>query len=209
MLVLRAQLEIKYGYFSEHWGLSALFFAIVFFGIAYLYDHKGVLIMATGALTLWVGLKVDPSATILFTNGNNLELLPLFSIYAVIALVIVYLLHINNTKINFTVPYLYFYSNLLLSCALIGYLNFEFHSGYFLLLFGSVLAFSWVSFTLRHAMILIFSIFYFYIAITTYFLTEADFSVEGNMIYLIMSSLCLIVFLFKVRNYYRGLNVPK
>lgn len=59
-LVLEGYLQVQYHLFGTRYGLAALVPAAVFFAVAYLFDHRGVLSMAVTALASWVGVSVAP-----------------------------------------------------------------------------------------------------------------------------------------------------
>jgi hypothetical protein len=66
-LVLEGYLQVQYGVFGSRYGLVTVLPAALFFYLAYLFDHRGVLSMAITALAAWVGVNVAPLA--LFTLG--------------------------------------------------------------------------------------------------------------------------------------------
>lgn len=66
-LVLEGYLQVQYGLFGPRYGLAAMLPALLFFGLAYRFDHRGVLSLAITALAAWVGVSVAPLA--LFTTG--------------------------------------------------------------------------------------------------------------------------------------------
>ncbi len=61
-LVLEGYVQYAYGVFGTRYGLATLLPAGLFFGLAYRYDHRGVLSMAITALAAWVGISVAPLA---------------------------------------------------------------------------------------------------------------------------------------------------
>ncbi len=63
-LVLEGYLQVEYGVFGTRYGLVTLLPALVFFALAYRYDHRGVLAMALTALAAWVGVSVAPLAAL-------------------------------------------------------------------------------------------------------------------------------------------------
>jgi hypothetical protein len=66
-LVLEGYLQVQYGLFGSRYGLATVLPAALFFYLAYLFDHRGVLSMAITALAAWVGVSVAPLS--LFTAG--------------------------------------------------------------------------------------------------------------------------------------------
>ncbi|MDJ0364978.1 DUF2157 domain-containing protein [Hymenobacter sp. H14-R3] len=65
-LVLEGYVQVAYGVFGTRYGLVTLLPAVLFLGLAYRFDHRGVLAMGLTALAAWVGVKVAPLA--LFTG---------------------------------------------------------------------------------------------------------------------------------------------
>ena len=59
-LVLESYLQAQYQLFGTRYGLAAALPTVLFFGIAYAFDHRGVLSMAITALAGWVGVSIAP-----------------------------------------------------------------------------------------------------------------------------------------------------
>ncbi|AMR29007.1 hypothetical protein A0257_19145 [Hymenobacter psoromatis] len=70
-LVLEGYVQYAYGVFGTRYGLVTLLPAALFFGLAYRYDHRGVLSMAVTALAAWVGVSVAPLAV--FQNADYFQ----------------------------------------------------------------------------------------------------------------------------------------
>ncbi len=61
-LVLEGYLQAQYQLFGTRYGLAAALAAALFFGVAYAFDHRGVLSLAITALASWVGVSIAPLA---------------------------------------------------------------------------------------------------------------------------------------------------
>ena len=72
-LVLEGYLQVQYQLFGNRYGLATVLPAGLFFGLAYRFDHRGVLSMAITALAAWVGVSAAPLAV--FTQGFPTEAL--------------------------------------------------------------------------------------------------------------------------------------
>jgi hypothetical protein len=59
-LVLEGYLQVQYELFGTRYGLATVLPAVLFFALAYRFDHRGVLAMAITALATWVGVSVAP-----------------------------------------------------------------------------------------------------------------------------------------------------
>ena len=60
-LALEGYLQYQYEVFGTSYGLAVIIPAVLFFFLAYRYDHQGVLSLAITALASWVGLSATPS----------------------------------------------------------------------------------------------------------------------------------------------------
>ncbi|OUJ72245.1 hypothetical protein BXP70_19585 [Hymenobacter crusticola] len=63
-LTLEGYLQAQYQFFGTRYGLALALPAVLFFGLAYRFDHRGVLSMAITALASWMGVAVAPVAAI-------------------------------------------------------------------------------------------------------------------------------------------------
>lgn len=67
-LILEGYLQYQYNLFGTRYGLVTILPAVLFAGLAYAFDHRGVLAMAVTALASWVGVSVAPLSA--FTDDN-------------------------------------------------------------------------------------------------------------------------------------------
>lgn len=63
-LTLEGYLQAQYLFFGTRYGLALALPAVLFFGLAYRFDHRGVLSMAITALASWMGVAVAPVAAV-------------------------------------------------------------------------------------------------------------------------------------------------
>ncbi len=134
LTTLQSYLEYKYSIFQGHWDIFALIPTILFFFMAYYYDHRGVLLLALTGLTSWVGFKVTPDATYFSDLANHPELINISIIYSVILLGVTEIFAWKNLKKHFSVIYINFYINLLFSSILIGFFYFNYSLIYLIFL---------------------------------------------------------------------------
>jgi hypothetical protein len=59
-LLMEGYWQYQYQIFGERYGLATFIPMVVFFAIAYFFDHKGVLSLAITTLAAWVGLTITP-----------------------------------------------------------------------------------------------------------------------------------------------------
>lgn len=165
-LTLEGYLQYQYDLFGTRYGLAALIPAILFFGLAYIFDHRGVLSMAITALTYSIGISIIPvkmwetfdlESRHLIMNaliiGISLTLTGWFSEY-------------KNLKKHFLFTYLFFGGNLAFIAALAGLFTLDFKLIY--LLITATLASVFVIYARRKQsyMYLLMAVIYGYIALT-------------------------------------------
>ncbi len=59
-LTFEGYLQLQYSLFGERYGIATLIPSVLFFLVAYRFDHKGILSMAITGLGGWLGLTVTP-----------------------------------------------------------------------------------------------------------------------------------------------------
>ena len=67
-LALETYLQVQYNVFGSRYGLATILPAVLFLGLAYRFDHRGVLAMGITALASWVGVSIAPVSA--FTDNN-------------------------------------------------------------------------------------------------------------------------------------------
>lgn len=67
-VILEGYAQYQYGVFGTHYGLATFLPMVLFFFVAYYFDHQGVLAMAITALASWLGIAVTPRE--LFVNND-------------------------------------------------------------------------------------------------------------------------------------------
>lgn len=154
-LGLEGYLQFRYEIFGTRYGLATLIPAVLFFFLAYRFDHVGILSMAITALASWAGITVSPG---LLTDGSLSEssLVHTGLILSVFLIAAGYFMKERNIKRHFTftwynfgfnlyfiavlaamftleIPYLYF-GLLILGCGLLIRYSIHEKSFYFLLI---------------------------------------------------------------------------
>ena len=211
LTTLQSYLEYKYSIFQGHWDIFTLIPTILFFFIAYYYDHRGVLLLALTGLTSWVGFQVTPDATFFSDLVKHPELINISIIYSVILLGIAAVIAWKNLKKHFSVIYINFYINLLFSSILTGFFYFN-QSLIYLIILGiaSSLILLYARQT-KSVVLLLYSIVYCYIGVSGKILTlinrfsglysgkHSGMETELASLYFLISSVIIAYFLFKKR----------
>jgi hypothetical protein len=117
-LVLEGYLQVQYGLFGTRYGLVTVLPAVLFFYLAYRFDHRGVLSMAITALAAWVGVSVAPLT--LFTEGFPSETLSVPGLLLGLALLAAGLVSEQlRRKPHFAYTYMLLGSNVALLAAMV------------------------------------------------------------------------------------------
>jgi hypothetical protein len=119
-LTLEGYLQFQYNLFGTRYGLATFIPAVLFFFLAYYFDHRGVLSLALTALASWVGVSVTPLEVL--TNNNFSETALIYTALALGAglVAIGWFLDGKGLKRHFTFTYLNFGGNLLFLSSLAG-----------------------------------------------------------------------------------------
>jgi hypothetical protein len=147
-LILEGYLQFQYQIFGTRYGLATFLPAVVFFFLAYYFDHRGVLSMAMTALISWAGVSVTPLEML---DGNDFSEQSL--IYTALALgaglvAMGWFLDGKGIKKHFTFTYLQFGGNLLFMATLAGLFTLDSQRVIFALLLAA-LSYSFITYARR------------------------------------------------------------
>jgi hypothetical protein len=119
-LILEGYLQYQYNFFGQKYGLATFIPMVLFFFVAYYFDHKGVLSMAITALAAWLGLAVTPLD--IFENNDFASARIIYTgiVLGSILCGVSFLLAQQNIKKHFSFIYLNFGANILFISCLAG-----------------------------------------------------------------------------------------
>ena len=123
-LTIEGYAQYEYQLFGTRYGLVTLLPALLFVGLAYRFDHAGVLGLGITALISWVGVTIRPLE--FYVRGNFVDARVTASAVAVALLLIVVaqVLARQRLKAHFTFTYMLLAGNLLFVALLAGLFNF-------------------------------------------------------------------------------------
>jgi hypothetical protein len=198
--ILIGYMQYQYTLFGMHYGIATLFPALLYFGMAYLFDHKGILSLGITGFAAWAGISATPmhllenndfsSLGIIWTSIGVGAVLAGFSKYA----------EIKDLKKHFGFTYNNFASNILFVALLAGlfsdgYMKFV----YFILISGLVFYYIRYAIAERSFLFLLLSIIYGYIALTYVFFSLLidignEISFMLGLFYIIASCAAIVLF---------------
>lgn len=120
-LSLEGYVQYQYGIFGTRYGLAVFLPAVLFFWLAYFFDHRGVLSMAITALASWLGVSVAPLSA--FTDNHFRSLSGAAVGLGVVLLGLGLWSEYQNRKRHFSFTYISLGSNLALLAATVSLLE--------------------------------------------------------------------------------------
>ncbi|WP_234733116.1 DUF2157 domain-containing protein [Tellurirhabdus bombi] len=199
-LTLEGYVQYQYNLFGTRYGLVTFLPAVLFLGLAYAFDHRGVLSLGLTALISWVGVTIRPLE--FYFKGNLRDMTVLLSalLLALLLLGGAWYLNQKRIKTHFTNTTLTFAGNLMLVALLAGLFNFtEYH-----LLFAIGLAVACFGFDRfarqEHSFLfLLMSTLYGYIGVTYLIFHYLKPGNEAVYLYSIITGIGLIAYLLTYR----------
>jgi Predicted membrane protein (DUF2157) len=203
-VTLEGYVQYQYNLFGTRYGLVTFLPAILFIGLAYLFDHRGVLSMGLTALASWVGLAISPEK--LFSNDfTNQNLLILAIVLGLFLVLIGWLSERYSFKKHFAFTYFFLGGNLTAIASLTGLFNNEGKIVYFIIIMAlSVLGVMYAR--QKHSFLfLLLGIIYGYIAFTyTFFTVLSSISSEVTFmfstLYFFATCAGIVVFFIKIKD---------
>jgi hypothetical protein len=124
-LILEGYLQYQYQFFGEKYGLATFIPMVLFFFVAYYFDHMGVLAMAITALGSWLGIAVTPMEIFQNNDFASARLIYTGIVLGTALCGIAFLTEMKNIKKHFTFTYLNFGAHLLFIACLSGLMVLE------------------------------------------------------------------------------------
>ena len=202
-LIMEGYWQYQYRVFGDRYGLVTFLPTILFFGIAYVLDNRGVLSLAVTLLASWVGVTVTP-AELLRKNDFNSETITGTGVALGIFLAMIpFLSERMNFKKHFSLTYLNFSVHLLMISCLSGMIALDHSLLYFPLLCLAAGFFIWYARTRSSLYFLVAAVIYGYIGVTYLLLNAAeglDFALY--LLYFLLSCGAVIAFLVNYKKFF-------
>ncbi|UYZ59699.1 DUF2157 domain-containing protein [Hymenobacter latericus] len=186
-LTLEGYLQAQYGVFGARYGWLPLLPALLFFGCAYRFDHRGVLAMGITALAAWVGLAAAP-ADVFRQNDFSAPYLDVVAVLLGLALVAAGVASERyQRKPHFAYTYVLMGSNLALLAALTSLFRSSYETAHLPAALGVVLllAFSaglwWYGRRSHSYLFVLLAALYGYVAVTYVFI-ELITAIDSSLI---------------------------
>jgi hypothetical protein len=204
-LIVEGYLQYQYTFFGTRYGLATLIPTLLFFPIAYYFDHRGALSLAIVALGSWLGVTITPLEMLNNNYFNSESLVYTGALLGILLSLMGYVSDIKDIKKHFAFTYLNFGSHLFFIAALTGLFNFN-QLLFTALIIGGLAFFIYYARKTSSFYFLLISVIYAYIA-ATYLIIKAlnivDVDPSVYFLYFIFSCALMLTFIF---NYKKILN---
>jgi hypothetical protein len=200
-LLLEGYLQFQYKVFGDKYGLAVFIPTVLFFILAYRFDHRGILSLAITGLASWLGLTISPLA-VLEKNDFTAPGITTTGIVLGAALIIIsWLSETRALKKHFAFTYLLFGGNLAILASMIGLFTGSPKIVYFLL---SILFCTYLIEYARKTQSMIFllmGVVYGYITLTYAAFKALPDTLTGflSIYYFLFTSIGVILFLLNVK----------
>lgn len=205
-LTLEGYLQYQYNIFGSRYGIAALIPALLFFGLAYAFDHRGVLSMAITALASSIGVSIVPVRMWESFDFDSHRLIINALILGILLTLVGWFSEYKSLKKHFLFTYLLFGGNMAFIAALAGLFTLEFKLIYFLI--TAALSAVFIVYARRkqsYAYVLM-GVVYGYIALTymVFHSITDDALYDYVSIYFMLSAGLVILFLLKVKEFVKA-----
>jgi hypothetical protein len=203
-LIIEGYLQFQYQIFGNRYGLATLLPTLLFFTSAYYFDHKGVLTMAIMGLASWLGLTIAPGK-ILNNDFNDPSIAFTGSCFGILLIAFGLLSERWKLKPHFVFTYLLTGSFVALTCITIAIFEEHFPYGYILSSFLLCLFLALLAFHRGDFIFILMGTLSAYIVVS-YLVLEGVFKQPSTTIYLIyfiISSVAVLLFLIKISNVFK------
>lgn len=203
-LLLEGYLQYQYGIFGQRYGLATFIPMVLFFGLAYRFDHRGVLSLGITALASWLGVTVTPKDLLSQNDFNSQTIVQTGVLLGLLLSIIPFLSERRDFKKHFSFTYLNFGVHILMVACLSGLMALEQLAVYFLLLCAAVVFFGWYAISRASFYFLTVAVLYGYIGFTWLIFSYASgFDFTFYLFYFVISCVGVIVFLTNYKRFFK------
>lgn len=201
-LTLEGYLQYQYNVFGTSYGLAAFLPAVLFFILAYRFDHRGVLSMAVTAFASWVGVNIAPIKLWQQKNFSTADITHISIVLGVVLILMGGLSEYKNWKKHFSFTYFIFGFNIAFVATLAGLFQFDMKLVYLLVMAALSYTSIWYARRTQSYLFMLMGVIYGYIAVT-YWIFQAEWIEKLDfilyMFYFMASAVGVVVFLINIK----------
>lgn len=206
-LIMEGYLQYQYEIFGTRYGLATLFPMVLFFGLAYWLDNRGVLSLGITALATWLGITVTPQDLLRQNDFNSVSIVQTGVFLGGLLTLIPFLSERWGLKKHFSLTYLNFGVHILMVSTLAGMMALRQDLLYFLVLCLSVGFFLWYARTRGSLYFLTVAVLYGYIGLTYMLIVHTEslnMAFEFYLFYFMLSCAGVIIFLTQYKHFIKN-----
>lgn len=207
LISIQAYLQFLFNSFTDYWALTTLTNSVIFFGLAYRFNHIGILSLAITAFASFFGINVSPQN---WVNQDFLELKELFNVGIAISIFLTIaseVLNKKNIKKHFSFTYFNFSSLIFIFSVLSGLFSENYTWLYSLLMLSGIAFMVWYANKNKSFLFLIYAFIFAYIGLTYLLMSSMNFFDESIILfwsfYTIATCVGMIYFVKRFKNYYK------
>lgn len=203
-LVMEGYWQYQYQLFGTRYGLATFIPMVLFFGLAYWFDNRGVLALALTALASWLGLTLAPQNILTDNDFNSAALVNTGIFLGVLLATLAFVSERMEFKKHFSATYLNFGVHILMISCLAGMMSLDVLTVYFPLLCLAAGFFLWYARSRGSFYFLLVAVLYGYIGFTYLFFSVSD-SLDFTvyLLYFILSCGGILVFLTQYKRFFK------
>ncbi len=206
-LVMEGYWQYQYRIFGTRYGLATFIPMLLFFGLAYWLDNRGVLALALTALASWLGITVAPQDLLSENDFSSPALVNTGIFLGLFLIAVTFVSERMDFKKHFSLTYLNFGVHIGMISCLAGMMSLDRPVVYFPLLCLMTGFFLWYARARSSFYFLLVAVVYGYMGITYLLLRNAsNLDATTYMLYFILSCGGIIVFLTNYKRFFK--NTP-
>jgi Predicted membrane protein (DUF2157) len=202
-LIVEGYLQYQYNVFGTQYSLATFIPMLLFFPVAYYFDHRGALSLAIIALGTWLGLKITPLDVLNQNDFSNDSLVYTGILLGILLSLIGFISELKDIKKHFAFTYFNFGIHLFFICALTALFNFNNNVLFIPLIILGLIFWIWYARKTTSFYFFLFSVIYGYATLTYLIiklLSRANADVTVYFLYFIFSCAGIIALLFNYKN---------
>jgi hypothetical protein len=202
-LIVEGYLQFQYNVFGTQYSLATFIPMLLFFPVAYYFDHRGALSLAIIALGTWLGLKITPLDVLNQNDFSNDSLVYTGILLGILLALIGLISELKDIKKHFAFTYFNFAIHLFFICALTALFNFNNNVLFIPLIILGLIFWIWYARKTTSFYFFLFSVIYGYVAFTYLIinaLSHTNTDATVYFLYFIISCGGIIALLFNYKN---------
>jgi len=164
--ILIGYLQFQYSIFGLHYGIATLMPAVIYFMMAYFFDHKGILSLGITGFAAWVGLTITPMELLNNNDFSSLQIIISAIVIGVILAGFSKIAEIKSIKKHFGFTYNNFAANILFIATLAALFDQDLKVISFIVLAGICYYYLKYAIEQQSFLFLLISVIYGYIGLT-------------------------------------------